>query len=655
MNADRSGERGGTTLHTQLMRVIVMIFALALSGLFAGHWKSTKTYVERQLASHAQDAASSLALALSSALKDGDMVLAETTVMPLFDRGFYRSVIVRDVDGTVLFEQHLQATDLRGVPGWFRVLADLHPSMQQAVVSAGWRQIGRVEVVSEPHFAYGQLWRSSLEMTGWMLVVFVVAWFIARIWLRSVLVPLDELENAAQNIVERRFCKITVQPQAVELKRVVAGFNRLIDAVQSLLGNEEQRAERFRKEALSDPMTGMLNRSGLAHHVGEGVPDHAWLGIIECADIGTVNSNYGYEAGNELIRMMAQTIWDSFSDAVTIRLSAAGFAVLIHEPVSADQIQVRCLAFNETVTGVCEKILTPLRISSGWACRQQRDLSEWLAAADFLLSQARQHSDEVCAVERASLQAPDISARRVVDWTNRISQSLAMKRVRLYSQATLSIDAAGNRQEMHSELLAVLLDENTTEQAASQWLEIAAKQGLLAELDGIVLEIMASYSGDRRGAMVVNLSCQSWQDQAFVDALPRLRKCLGQFDRVLFELREEDVVPLLKTAVKFVQTAKQAGFGVAIDRFGVAAGGIACLRELLPEYVKLDVSLVKNIDTDAGRFHLESLVTIARTLDIQVLALSFDQDDILEELQRLGISGVQGYAFASKKLFADCL
>jgi EAL domain-containing protein (putative c-di-GMP-specific phosphodiesterase class I)/ActR/RegA family two-component response regulator len=298
---------------------------------------------------------------------------------------------------------------------------------------------------------------------------------------------------------------------------------------------------------------------------------------------------------------------------------------------------------------------TPLRISSGWACRQQRDLSEWLAAADFLLSQARQHSDEVCAVERASLQAPDISARRVVDWTNRISQSLAMKRVRLYSQATLSIDAAGNRQEMHSELLAVLLDENTTEQAASQWLEIAAKQGLLAELDGIVLEIMASYSGDRRGAMVVNLSCQSWQDQAFVDALPRLRKCLGQFDRVLFELREEDVVPLLKTAVKFVQTAKQAGFGVAIDRFGVAAGGIACLRELLPEYVKLDVSLVKNIDTDAGRFHLESLVTIARTLDIQVLALSFDQDDILEELQRLGISGVQGYAFASKKLFADCL
>ncbi len=646
-------QSSGPTLYSQLMRAMLIIYLFAVFGLFGGYWRSTSVFVERQLASHAQDAASSLALALSVALKDGDIKLAETTVMPIFDRGYYRSIVVKNTEGNIILERHLNAEYLSTVPEWFRSFAELHPLAQVAVVSAGWSQVGYVEVVSEPRFGYEQLWRSSLQVLLWMLFIAVVSMLFARFWLKSILVPLSRLEQAAQDVAKRHFYKVELQPKVIEIKRLVSGFNGLVDAIQMLLGKEEARAERFRKETLTDQMTGMLNRRGLADFIDDSTHGNDWLGIIECHDLDMVNEKYGRNTGNNLITMLAQTLRGCFADGVTARLSASGFAIILHEPESEKELLEGCLDFFKKAGFSCSSIIEPLHIKAGWAPRHQRNFRDWLAAADQVLKKACEDSGTGCLLENYDADLSETSGFEPKGWGQMVRMALEQKRIRLYSQPTIFMENDGNRQVLHREIFTVLLDEQGNEHLASEWIEVAGKQGLLAELDKAVLEIISAANHVLEGVVVVNLSADSWGRYDFIEGLPELSVRLKKWEKVIFEIREEDVVRLQQTSELFVTEARKSGFGVAIERFGLSAGGIASLRRLLPEYVKLDVSLVKKLDTDADIFHLESLVTIAKTLDISVFALTFGQKDLIEELQQLGISGIQGDAVSGREPFLE--
>lgn len=648
MNSD-SDIHTGTTLYSQLMRFMTAVFILTLSGLFGGYWQSTRVFVERQLASHAQDAASSLALALPAAIHTNDMQLAEITVMPLFDRGYYRSIVIRGTDGKVLFERQLKNDAAVTIPKWFKKIADLKPPAKQAVVSSGWKQLGFVEVVSEPRFAYEQLWASSLQVLLWMFLVAVLSWFGARFWLRSILVPLNSLEQAAQEVARRRFQKVLLTPRSIELRRLVAGFNSLVDAVQTLLGHEEARAERFLKESLTDQMTGMLNRKGLASYVNDGVPEKSWLGIIECNDLATVNQIHGRETGNKLIVSLGQAIESCFSDGILARLSASGFAVIMYDIESEESIKERCMAFHNVVGLSCSTIIEPLHIIAGWSQRHQRNLGEWLAAADQALKQTIKDDLPNCFFERVADKVDAGYEVTAYGWGQLIRNALDHKQVRLYTQPTIFVDPDGNRCVLHRELLAVLVDNNGEERVASQWIDVASRQGLLADVDQVVLEIMANTCLDVDDVVVMNLSIETWSKIDFIEKLPQLAVSMKKWKKIIFELREEDVVSLSQPAEWFAQTARNAGFGVAIDHFGLSAGGVAALRRLLPEYIKLSPTLSEKIDTDAGSFYLESLVAIAATLDIRVFALTFGQEECLSELQRLGVKGIQGNAIAARK------
>lgn len=648
MNTD-SEIHTGTTLYSQLMRFMAAVFILTLSGLFGGYWQSTRVFVEQQLASHAQDAASSLALALPVAIHTGDMQLAEITMMPLFDRGYYRSIVVRGTDGKVLFERQLKNDGATNIPKWFKKIADLKPPAKQAVVSSGWRQLGFVEVVSEPRFAYEQLWDSSLQVLLWMLLIAALSGVGARFWLRSILIPLNSLEQAAQEVAGRRFHKVLLKPRSIELRRLVAGFNGLIDAVQTLLGHEEARAERFLKESLTDQMTGMLNRKGLASYVHDGVSEKSWLGIIECHDLAIVNQTYGKEAGNKLILLLGQAIQSCFSDGVIARLSASGFAVILHDTESEERIKERCMAFHNVVGLSCSTIIEPVHIVAGWALRRQQNLGEWLTAADQALKQTVKDDLTGCFFEGAVDRGDTGYEVAAYGWGQLIRDALDLKRVRLYTQPTIFVDTDGSRSVLHRELLTVLVDPNGEEKEAAQWIDVASRQGLLADVDRVVLEIMANTCLDIDDVVVMNLSAETWSRIDFVEKLPQLAVRMKKWKKIIFELREEDVVNLPQPAEWFAQAARNAEFGVAIDHFGVSAGGVAALRRLLPEYIKLSPTLSEKIDTDAGSFYLESLVAIAATLDIRVFALTFEQEAYLSELQKLGIKGIQGNAVAARK------
>ena len=90
-------------LSTQLS-VSLLIFLLAVfAGSFFINVKMTKEYVNEQLATHAQDTATSLGLAMAPyIMQENGQAVAETMVNAIFDRGYYQTISVKDASGNTL-------------------------------------------------------------------------------------------------------------------------------------------------------------------------------------------------------------------------------------------------------------------------------------------------------------------------------------------------------------------------------------------------------------------------------------------------------------------------------------------------------------------------------------------------------------------------
>jgi hypothetical protein len=144
------------SLFKQLLLAICLLLTVAFAGSFIVSLESSRAQYVNQLRSHAQDAATSLALSLTPNIDDPAMV--EIMVSSIFDSGYYTSIrVINLADEKVIAERYAEP-DESDVPDWFVGLIGLEPAGGDALVSRGWQQAARVEVVSHPMFALAKLW-----------------------------------------------------------------------------------------------------------------------------------------------------------------------------------------------------------------------------------------------------------------------------------------------------------------------------------------------------------------------------------------------------------------------------------------------------------------------------------------------------------------
>src|ERR1700712_2279031 len=152
------------SLLKQLLIAICLFLVVAFAGSFVVSLESSRAQYVDQLRSHAQDAATSLALSLTANIDDPAMV--ELMVSSIFDSGYYASIRVVDLATSQVIVERSATPDNQGVPQWFITSIGLEPAGGEAIVSRGWQQAARVEVVSHPMFALAKLWQRGLGSVG---------------------------------------------------------------------------------------------------------------------------------------------------------------------------------------------------------------------------------------------------------------------------------------------------------------------------------------------------------------------------------------------------------------------------------------------------------------------------------------------------------
>lgn len=634
------------TLKRQVILAGALIFALALLGVAAGQWFSGREFVREQLAAHTQETATALALALSTGLREGDAALVKTTLLPIFDRGYYRRIVIRDAAGKVVeaMEPELAAT---GVPEWFATLAHLDAPQASALVNAGWRQVGQVEVAGDAGFALRQLWQGTLRALAWLLAVYAAAMLLMLAWLRHLLAPMAAVERIAAAAAVRQIAPIALTTRVRELASFIAGFNRLAGMINDRVGEEEARAERFRAAALTDRVTGLANRHGLETTLADASP--AWLGLVAVEGLVEVNRTGGYAAGDAFVATLAELIKASFPDATIARLHAATFAVALETGASGElrpRTQQLLAMLARRVAGYAAN---QPRIAAAWvAATPGESISAWLAAADqALAAAAAECADGVVIRGSGQGVAGALGAQALVNW---IVTAIEAGNHALARQTVVSVPEG---RPVQTEVYLRVGGPDGGMVAAQRFLPMVQRERDAVFLDRAMFVRLQQCVADGTlppGPLAANIAADTFAGGVLPDWLRAGLDGWPTDYPLVLELREFDVVAAPEAAESFTAALRARGVGMAIDHFGIHAGGIAALRRLLPRYVKLDASLSQGLEAVERRFQVEALVRAARSLEVPVWAQVFDNAGALAILAEMGIVGAQGYTLAEERV-----
>lgn len=117
--------------------------------------------------------------------------------------------------------------------------------------------------------------------------------------------------------------------------------------------------------------------------------------------------------------------------------------------------------------------------------------------------------------------------------------------------------------------------------------------------------------------------------------------------RIVFEFTEDERVHDVAHLRRIVDVYRRQGFATALNDFGAGYAGLSLLAEFQPDYLKIDMGLIRGIsDAPVRQAIVESVVALAHRLGVAVIAEGVETVAELRTLRGFGIALVQGYLFA---------
>ncbi|MEX0164893.1 EAL domain-containing protein [Pseudomonas brassicacearum] len=644
------------SLFKQLLIAICLFLVVAFSGSFMVSLESSRAQYVNQLRSHAQDAATALALSLTPNIDDPAMV--ELMVSSIFDSGYYATIRVVDVATDKTLVERTGTPDAGSVPQWFVKLIGLEPAGGDAIVSRGWEQAARVEVVSHPMFALAKLWQSALGSLGWLLLCGAVSAVLGALLLRRQLKPLDYMVHQSHAIARREFLSLPELPRTPELRRVVQAMNQMVEKLKALFQEQAERSEKLRVESYQDNLTGLANRRYFEMQLNARVsnPEQAssgYLLLLRVKDLAGLNQRLGGQRTDQLLQAVGEQLlrecarYPETHNLVT-RIRGGEFAVLAPGLVREEALQLaqslETALASLHATGATDVASVA---SIGLAPFVHGDSPQAvLQLGDQALAQAESQGEPgwACLDHSASASVGDDHHA----WHTLLDQALNHQRFELYFQPVVA--AQDTQVVLHYKVLSRLLDEQGQTIPAGRFLPWLERFGWTARLDRLMLEQVLKQMAGHEQSLALNLSSATLADpQALNKIFEILRAHSNLGSRLTLEIGEEQL-PEQAVLEQLTRHLRELGFSLSLQRFGGRFSMIGNLSRLGLAYLKIDGSYIRAIDQESDkRLFIEAIQRAAHSIDLPLIAERVETEGELAVIREMGLFGVQGQLVGEPK------
>ena len=445
------------------------------------------------------------------------------------------------------------------------------------------------------------------------------------------------------------------------------GVKKRRDGIICDITERKKVEEELSYEAKHDSLTNLPNRAAFIERVEQTLeycqknPEHLFAVLfIDLDRFKIINDSLGHLIGDELLIFVAQTLLSCCrSKDYVARLGGDEFTILLtaietleDAEIIAQRIQTK---LKTPVSLQGHTVFTSASIGIVLGDRQYKDSAAILRDSDIAMYRAKADGKARHEIFDEEMYA---QTKELLEIENDLRHAILRQELILHYQPIVSLKT----NTLYG--FEALLRWNHQRKGLlypNRFISVAEESGLIQPIGRWALETacrqlrvwQVQYKSATNLKMGVNVTSQQMKDPQFLNILDRTLKQTGLAgDALNIEITESTLMDYEPQTIDLFNRIRHRGIQINIDDFGTGYSSLQYLNRFPINSLKIDRSFTKGMLEEKENFEIvKTIITLARTLKIGVIAEGVENMKQLQVLKKLNCKLGQGYLFSKA---VDC-
>ncbi len=441
-----------------------------------------------------------------------------------------------------------------------------------------------------------------------------------------------------------------------DIRQLCQGFNRMLTELEIRENVAREAEAQLAHQALTDDLTGLPNRRLLADRLTQslavGRRDHHSVSLLymDLDGFKLVNDSLGHSIGDALLGEVARRLRSRLRESDTLaRLGGDEFTVILNhlrDSEAADEVARKLLeAIGQPYVINGHEITISASIGISFFPENAVDADQLLQQADSAMYAAKRNGKNQVMHFTPTLGS---SVRERLNLENQLRTAIARGEISVHYQPEFDLRT---HRLVRFEALARWNHTTLGPISPIRFIPIAEESGLIIPLGAYIMERACTEAVNWQTIsaepiqVAVNVSSLQFARDSFVDEVAEVLRHTGLRPGLLqIELTESVMLSGAERAAQTMKRLRALDISLAIDDFGTGYSCLSYLPKLPFNALKVDRSFINELEIrPETKAMVNSLVTLAHNLDMQVIVEGVETTQQLDLIKALGANEVQGF------------
>ena len=430
------------------------------------------------------------------------------------------------------------------------------------------------------------------------------------IWLQLNSIPLFDKDEKIKNIIVS-FVDITKQQNALKLAYNKTYFNNLTN-LPNILSLKKQKDELYKKTLI----------------------------LVQIDNFNKYRQYFGQDTMDEIVIFIAKKLSKYTLENCLYHIELDKFALIIDSQIDTKDIEKKMQILNKDEL-YFEKLELNLQLTAGISLASEDSLNK----AQIALSSAKKSNTifEIYSANNSMFK----------ELNNELFWSLALRKIINNDDLVLAFQPIINNKTLEIYKYEVLMRVryNNEIHFPNSFLNISKQFKLYKFLTTSLIKKSFSFFDNKDIRFSINLNTEDLMNKDIHNILFENIEEFSNPSNITIEIVESEGINNFKEVNRFLNRLKVYGCKVAIDDFGSGYSNFEYILKLDADYIKIDGSLIKNIDQNKDSQDIvRTIVSFAKLKGVLTIAEFVSSKEIYEKVSELGIDYSQGYYFGKPEL-----
>ncbi|RXJ90352.1 diguanylate cyclase [Arcobacter sp. CECT 8983] len=405
------------------------------------------------------------------------------------------------------------------------------------------------------------------------------------------------------------------------------------------------------KDLYVDNLTHLPNRNRLKKDLE--TSEQGLMAMVNIDKFSTINDLFGETNGDKILIEFADSLKQFFKkeDFRIYRIEADKFLIVSND-------------FNRDIQELyklCKEFETYIEEDPVYIDEHEIDLNITIGIAKSENSNAYKYAQRVVSYARRKFEPILIyddsfniqeSFEENIKWIKKIKNGVKNDNFKGYFQPIVNTQT---KEVYKYEALVRYIEEDGTVVSPFKFLDIAKKAKLYPNIIKIMINEAFNLIIKKGKRVAVNISFEDIASENTMSYIYSTIEENKEYANLLeFEILESEEISDFSEVFKFIERVKSYGCNVGVDDFGAGYSNFNMLVNLKISYVKIDGSLIKNIDSSENqKIIVKTITEFAKRFGFATVAEFVSSEEIYKQIKEIGVDYCQGYYFDAPLSFDE--